>query len=265
MFTNFQKNCIELIDSMPKKQSRHCFRSALRHLELAQALTAQDPGMAIFRGITAEEEAASGLMFCLRELKYPGSENLRPHNHVQKHALFPFLKIVGLFFGQALKDFLKSYRLHIKEEKGHRRLMLAFPLLVESEENWAYPMPPLNFGIKVGKNSAPLSYEKQITEYLAARGANSIRTYLKKEANLRNEVLYAGPSGYPEVRDLKPEFLQEKAAHVVVLLQAYLLIGPYDEVQPYVGDALGAFTVMIGGMEQLKDSSSKASQVARFR
>ncbi len=259
MYSNFLKNCIELISGMPKKQSRHCFRSALRHLELAEKLTVVDPAMAIFRGITAEEEAASGLMFALRDLKYPGAEKFKPHNHVHKHALFPFLKIVGLFFGQVLKDKLKEYRLHIKDEDGKQRLMLAFPLKIAGEDQWAYPIPPLNIGVKVGKAGIPPSYESQITEFLTAKGAKNVSSYLKKEANLRNEILYAAPSGYPDVVELKPEFLQEKASHVMVLLQAYLMIAPYKEIQPYVRDAVGAFASMVGTLENAPPPPAEAS------
>ena len=243
---------------MPKKQSRHCFRSALRHLEFAEKLTVVDPAMAIFRGITAEEEAASGLMFALRELKYPGAENLKPHNHIHKHALYPFLKIVGLFFGQVLKNNIGEYRLHIKNEDGKKRLMLAFPLKIEGEDQWIYPIPPLNIGVEVGKESMPPSYQSQITEFLAAKGSKNVSSYLKKEANLRNEILYASHSGYPDVVELKPEFLHEKASHVMVLLQAYLMIAPYKEIQLYVQGAVGAFASMVGKFENASAPPTEA-------
>src|SRR3972149_10464663 len=100
LFAQFETNCIELLADVPKKQSRHCYRSALRHLEKAEGLSEIDPAMAIFRGITAEEEAASGLMHCLRELDYVGGNRLNPRNHIHKHALIPFIRILGLFFGQ---------------------------------------------------------------------------------------------------------------------------------------------------------------------
>ena len=187
LFTTFQGNCIELLSTLPKRHSLHCFRSALRHLELAKNLLAVDPAMAIFRGVTAEEEAASGLMHCLRELHYAEADRLNPRNHVHKHALFPFMRIVGLFFGQIFENKLKEYHLHIKEEEGHRRLMLAFPISIGGESQWAYPLPPLNFGVKVGTPETPPSYKSQISAFVSAKGAKNIRTYLKKEANLRNE------------------------------------------------------------------------------
>jgi hypothetical protein len=204
--------------------------------------------MAIFRGITAEEEAASGLMWCLRELEYVGASYLMPRNHVHKHAAIPFLRIIGLFFGQTFDKTLKEYGLHIKDEDGQRRLMLAFPIKVAGEDTWAYPIPPLNFGVSVAGTGLPPSYATQISAYVTAKGANSIKSYLKKEANLRNEILYAGPDGYPQVPELKAEFIQEKTSHVLTLLQTYLLIQPYPERQPYVQDALTAFLSVVGAI-----------------
>ena len=206
--------------------------------------------MAIFRGITAEEEAASGLMHCLREGNYFNAKRLRPRDHVHKHALIPFLRIVGLFHGQLFEKSLKEYRLHVKEEDGQKRLMLAFPIVLAGGRQWAYPIPPLNFGVSEGTSAAPPSYQTQISAYVEAKGAKDILLYLKNEANWRNKILYASPTGYPTVPEPKPEFLHEKVSHVFILLQTYLLIAPYAERQPYVQDALGAFLTMVGALEQ---------------
>ena len=78
MFDQFESACIELLESLPKRHSKNCFRSALHHLKKAASLSNIDPAMAIFRGITAEEEAASGLMYCLREGNYFDAKRLKP-------------------------------------------------------------------------------------------------------------------------------------------------------------------------------------------
>jgi hypothetical protein len=249
--TAFQKNCVELLASVPQCHSRACFRSALHHLDRARALEDIDPAMAVFRGITAEEEAASGVMHALRECQYRGTNRLKPRNHLHKHAVYPFLRVVGLFHGQLFQLNLKEYRLHIKDEEGERRLMLAFPLpfTVADEKQWAYPIPPLNFGLTVQGTAKPPNYEKQIAAFVESVGAKDIVAYLKNEANRRNRVLYASPQGYPVVSKLEPEYLAEKTNHVLALLQAYLLIKPWRELQPYVQDCMGAFLVMVGEME----------------
>ena len=249
MFNQFQLNCKALLKSLPKSHSKNCFYSAFDHLEKAEAISSVDPAMSIFRAITAEEEAASGLMHGLRELRYPRADQLNPRNHVHKHAVMPFLRVLGLFHGQLFERSIKHYRLHIKDEEGQRRLMLTFPVVVNGEEHWAYPLPPLNFGVRQGEAGIPPTYESQITTFVNAHGANDIVKYLKGEANLRNRLLYAAPQGFPVVPQPRPDILQEKAAHVMSLLQAYLLIAPYEEIQPYVRDSIAAFLSMLGLVE----------------
>ena len=103
--------------------------------------------MAIFRAITAEEEAASGVMRCLIEMKYPAADGLNPHDHAHKHAVFPFMKVLELFFGQTLSNHFTKYNLHIKEEDETTRLTLALSMMIGGEAQLAYPIPPLNFGV----------------------------------------------------------------------------------------------------------------------
>ena len=257
LLTPFQNNCVALLAALPESHSRACFRSALYHLDKAELLAVVDPAMAIFRGITAEEEAASGLMYGLREGGYGSSNKLNPKNHVHKHAMIPFLRVIGLFHGQVFENKIKEYRLHIKEEDGRSRLMLTFPVTIDGEEHWGYPVPPLNFDVKVGTTSKPPSYEAQITSFVKAVGAKDILSYLRKEANLRNQVLYAAPDGYPVISELKPAFLTGKAAHVSKLLQAYLLIKPWPEIQPFVQDSIGAFLAMVGAIESSSELANE--------
>lgn len=253
LLTSFQNNCAVLLEKLPKSHSRACFRSALYHLDKAKLLETIDPAMAIFRAITAEEEAASGLMYCLREGGYVNSNKLNPRNHVHKHAMIPFLRVIGLFHGQVFGGKINEYRLQIQEENGQNRLMLTFPVTINSHEIWGYSVPPLNFGVKDGATSKPPSYEAQIVSFVESMGAKSILTYLRKESNLRNQVLYAASDGYPVISELKPEFLAEKAAHVSKLLQVYLLIKPWSEIQPYVQDSIGAFLAMVGAIESVSE------------
>lgn len=246
--SGFDRQCIELLEAAPKKHSRNCFRSAFHHLESAEKLVAIDPAMAIFRGITAEEEAASGLMRCLSERDYRNASMLSPRNHVHKNAVIPFLRILSLFHG----DFLKSNNIkpifHIKTENGNRHLTIALPIVINGEETHVYPIPPLNFGISIEEK--PPSYKNQVATYVQAKGARDIAQHLKAEANTRNQILYAGPDGYPKVTDVSPAFLQEKTKHVLILLRAYLFIFPYKEQQPFVQHALDAFLAMLGTLKE---------------
>jgi hypothetical protein len=227
------------------------------HLEMADALVKIDPAMAMFRAVTAEEEAASGLMRCLRELGYPRADELNPHDHVHKHAIFPFMEIVRLFFAQNMSNGFQSFHLQIKEEEGEMRLALALRLTILGEERFAYPIPPLNFGVSVQGEAETMRYASQIAEFIKAKGMPSVRAFLKSEANLRNKILYAAPDGYPVVQDLKDSFLDERRRRVRGMLNLYLLIFPYREHQMYVAHALTAFADLLNRLKKrsLEDSN----------
>ena len=71
----------------------HVFRNMIR----ASKLKGIDPEMAAFRALTAEEEAASALIHSLKWHRYKLSEQLKPRDHIQKAAVYPFfLAVEGL-------------------------------------------------------------------------------------------------------------------------------------------------------------------------
>ena len=248
--TGFQKKCVALMEAAPRTHATHCFRSALHHLAQAEAIRNVDPAMAIFRGITAEEEAASGVMRCLVERGYPGSELLNPHDHVHKHAVFPFMEVLGLFIGQTFSTHFQNYNLHIKEEIGVTRLTLALKFELGGVSQLAYPIPPLNFGVRNPETDAPVDYSHQINQLVRARGKSSIKAFLKDEANLRNQILYAGPDGYPTIASLDESFLVRRRSRVLTMLNLYLLISPYEEHQPFVIQSLSAFTKLLSQLKR---------------
>ena len=184
--------CVDLINASPRTHATHCFRSALYHLDRAEALVHIDPAMAIFRAITAEEEAASGIMCCLIDLKYPGSNLLNPHDHAHKHAVIPFMQILRLFFGQILANQFKQYSLHVKEVDEKTRLMLALEVTINDGKQLLYPNPPLHFGVNSIPSGSPPDYSQQLDQFVHAKGKTTVKEFLKKEANLRNKLLYAG-------------------------------------------------------------------------
>lgn len=246
----FQNKCISLLDAGPRNHATHSFRSALHHLERAEALRDIDPAMAAFRAITAEEEAASGVMRCLQNLGYSGADFLNPHNHTHKHAVFPFLQVLQLFFSQTLALYFQKYNLHIKEEDGVTRLTLALDVLVDGAAQLVYPVPPLNFHVRNFGTETPVDYQSQIDQFLAAKGKATIREFLRNEANLRNRILYADKNGYPTISSLGDHFLVERKARVWGMIYLYLLVYPYAEHQPFVSQALGAFVKLLDELKR---------------
>ncbi|HEY3327421.1 MAG TPA: hypothetical protein VGK14_09640 [Novimethylophilus sp.] len=204
--------------------------------------------MAAFRGLTAEEEAASGFMHCLKERGYLNAERLNPKDHTHKNAIAPFLDVLGLFFAETTAAHVKKPALMLQDEGGERRLMLGLLMSVNGEDQWVHPIPPLNFTIS--SEDKRLSYRRQI-EFLAShRGAKSISAYIRTQANLRNQLLYAGPEGYPGQVDLSPDFFEVRKVRVMALVRGYLLVQPYQERLSFVQDSLDAFLAMLG---ELKD------------
>jgi hypothetical protein len=107
--SDFDHRCLVLLQESPNKHSRHCFRSAINHLERAEKLFSIDSSMAVFRCITAEEEAATGLMLCLKERGYLNAEKLNTRMHDQKNAVIQFYKILCQF----IEDSFRQYGIEI--------------------------------------------------------------------------------------------------------------------------------------------------------
>jgi len=202
------RKIVSLLEAEPPSTARHCFRSAVEHLRRALCLQRIDPAMAMFRGITAEEEAASGLMHALISRNYPRAELLRPRDHLQKHAVMPFLLALVHHLREIKLNGLCRVRLAITGVDGFDRLVVG--LLLEGEELTAMPTPPLNFSVREGDGGGEFpNITRNVRALLGPTGYSNVRSFLRNEANLRNRILYAGPDGYPQVHDLQPEYLMQ--------------------------------------------------------
>ena len=240
-FNSEEQKILALLDAEPPSHYKNCFRSALNHLSKAFLISATDPEMAIFRAITAEEEAASGLMQSLTQHKYPDSDGLKPHDHVQKHAVTPFIQAILSHLSFLRFSDIHDLRLAIKNVDGKPRLVTALKVTLDEEQNWAVPIPPLNLSVRDGNTGESPSYVVDFRRVIKPKGYRNILRYLRREANLRNTVLYASPEGYPVVSDFDDRFILERQARVLLILKATLLISPYSEHQPFVVSAISAF------------------------
>jgi len=195
--------------------------------------------MSVFRAITAEEEAASALMFALQERAYDDARKLDPRDHMQKNALIPFFIAVSSFAANALLSVgLQAPLMVIRNEDGGRRLMIA----LQMGDTIAYPTPPLNFSTLVGSNKKPPSYKKQIENYLKEQGeSGDIIRHARNRANERNTILYASADGFRRVNRFSRSDLRLRKARVMALMGAFLMIEPWHEKQPFVQDCLYAF------------------------
>ena len=132
-FSDFDRQSIELLETLPNKQSKHCFRSAISHLERAEILFPIDNPMAIFRCITAEEEAATGLMYCLKDLGYLNAEKLSPWSHTHKNVFISFLRILCQFVEDSFRQYEVETFLCHKEEKGKVRLKFEATMILNGQ------------------------------------------------------------------------------------------------------------------------------------
>lgn len=242
--TTDDQKVLSLLDAEPPSRARHCFRSALEHLRRALLIQDIDPAMAVFRGITAEEEAASGLMHAFIERNYPNARLLNPRDHVQKHAVTPFLRFLLHHLAEIKLNGVSRVRLAVGNVDGSKRLVVAFLLEGEGEPQTAMPTPPLNLAVSEGNRGFP-DLSRNISELLEPTGYANALSFLQAEANLRNRILYAGPDGYPVIEDLKPEYIQERLRRVLTILKAALLVLPYEEVQPFASQALDSFLRLV--------------------
>ena len=244
MFSLFDQQCIDLLLAFPNYGSRVCFESALHHLECAQKIIFIDPAMAKFRVLTAEEEAASGLMYCLKEMSFSNSELLKPKDHKYKNGIIPFFRIFGLFFREKQSSIIQEPKLHI-DEGVKKRLFIEFKMIVNGSPSWFRPEPPL--GIYMGNTDGEAeTFEDQINSFADMHGVKKVFDYIERQANVRNELLYAGKNGYPKRALFENNDFHAKEEVVLNMLKVYLLIRPYNKNElPFVQNSLDCYLRII--------------------
>lgn len=101
--SDFDREVADVVSTIPPPARWSGF-NAIRHLNKAWRLREDDREMAMFRAITAEEEAATAIFHSLQRLRYPGASGLNPRNHIHKNALAPFLHAVAMALNQVPFD-----------------------------------------------------------------------------------------------------------------------------------------------------------------
>lgn len=242
-FQGFDKHCLEILETLPNRQSKHCFRSAINHLERAQTLFLINRNMAAFRCLTAEEEAASGLMHCLKDKRYANSGKLNPRDHVQKNAVIEFFSAIAQFIEDSFRQFGINMFLSVHEKNGTKFLAFQASMDLGQGQTIFVPDPPLNF--RLIQDDKRFSYKKQIEKLRDSKRLASISEHLKAKANLRNLLLYANQQGFPSDIEVEEKFFPAYQRRVLALLRCYLMIAPYEAHQQFVQDSLDSFLFML--------------------
>lgn len=220
---------------------KHFARHALHHLKRAWEIKCIDPEMAVFRAITAEEEAATAIFHSLKRHKYPNAEKLNQRNHVHKAAVRVMFNAIKR--GLATSGVENSEpQIQIDSNATPRRFQLGIKLPSEGGPPLgAICIPPLNFSLK--KNGIEFNFMEQLEEIATEKGAKEVIDLMNKEANARNQLLYASTAGIPRLGD-KPtvdEVLMARQRNVLSFLRTYLMIDPYPEHQIFVCQCLDIF------------------------
>lgn len=237
----FDQLCIEMLKGLPNSKAKHCFRSALNHLKLAEKITEIDLSMSVFRAITAEEEAATGLMLELQNKKYANAEHLRTRDHLHKGAVIELISIIVQF----LEDHFPGsvYDLSMHRTNGQLQIRLSAEMIINGEKIIIIPDPPLSIAMRVGVKR--FSMNKQLQTLLDKCGHQTIKNHLKAKANLRNLILYASEKGYPSQPKIEDKFFPAQKGRVLTMLRIFLMIQPFEDIQPAVQDGLDIFLSIV--------------------
>lgn len=243
--TEDDKKVIRLLEHQENDWTKKCFEAALIHLEFAHQIAELDPAMAMFRSITAEEEAATALFRSLQKLKYPRADELQSKFHLHKAAAFPFILSVIKHSTSIKFGGVENIKMGIPKNESPPRLTIALVLTGQLQGAYAHPNPPLNLKLTEGNDNQPPDYRRYLVELLDADSLKDIRKYFEQKANQRNILLYAGPQGLMKPLQDIQEYLAQQKNCVVVLLKSTLLIWPYKELQPFVADLIEAFLLAV--------------------
>jgi hypothetical protein len=204
-----------------------------------------DKNMAIFRIITAEEEAASALMISLKRRHYNGSEKLKLYSHVHKSSIW-FIIAAFTEFLPALQGSIEGeFAIEPDETTGKATPIMRFKILNSSLPGYIYPIPPLEIQLIHGNgtNKTLHMLEEEIKKLVSAKGHEEFLKYIQAEANIRNEILYAGDQGVPTASNDIDSFIKHRRKRVFVLQIVCLLIDFYPQKQLLVKQLLQVLLV----------------------
>jgi hypothetical protein len=240
--SDLDRRIVDALPFMPDSSRWPAF-NAVRHINCAWRLKEIDPQMAIFRAITAEEEAATGLFLSIKRRGYRGAEKLRHRDHVHKNSVIPFFDAITRVIAKVGDQMPKSELIF---EPDNKRLVIRFSHIhpQTGEDVWAYPTPPLHVSLRGGTPNGKMKKEDfaaGVKEIVAGANVKDIIEYVKNKANFRNQILYAAPDGYPTLTEDIDGALELYQRHVFTILRMYMLIDPYPGNQLFVQQALDAF------------------------
>lgn len=252
-YSKFQEAVIEAIKDC-KSEIKNCCENAILNLDKAWEIRNIDKEMAMFRGITAEEEAAIAIFFCLKRHKYANANKLQFKLHSTKLGLYPFLRHVGNHLSGTLfkeNSPVENHRLKIIEVSGRKAIELVFK--IKGQDVDVRPLPPLHFNISDHKTGEIKTFDIDFKKiYLENNYSDSLK-YIKEVANQRNKLLYANSAGKPEVNGDIDKYLDVQKKKVFLFIIIVLLIDPWEKIEGssgFVQQALDSYLLLLDRIEK---------------
>lgn len=238
--TDFERELLEGIKKNVKGRSKFCIYNAIHHLKMAFKIKELDPEMALFRAITAEEEVSRAIFIILKEQKYVNADKIKDQEHKYKQSLSIFIELIEISFYNKLKaNFLfEDISLFMdKEEK------LQLKIKLKKKEAFS-TIPPLNFSLFV--NDENYNFEEEVEELISKSNFKDFEKLIKKEINLRNEILYANDRGRIVIKEGLDDGLEKYYKTVFKLIIIYSLIYPYKKSKSdFVQNALNSYLFVL--------------------
>lgn len=235
---------IEALQQLPRPVRSRAL-NALDGFDRADRLLESDREMASFRAITAQEEAAAAIFRALQLQNYPGAERLKIGDHRHKAAIYPFMDAVRAKIFADVGSLTFTFELSVKPPSIAIKIPLAalgvtHPELVGFAVQPVYPLHLLS-----SQDGVPYQFEKEFSEITSATSRNKVDRFVKRLANQRNTLLYAGDQSAPESKATSDDLRSRRAAAEALL---YLCIAVMQTSihQHLVIQSLEAFLKVLG-------------------
>ena len=235
-----RERLLEMV-SVTNANSRAPLKHAWLHIDRARKLVGLDNEMACFRAITAEEEAATSIFHAVRQIGYENAKHLNKNFHAHKAGLWPLIRVISAFMHDL--DAEKIFDVKVDESKG--KLILRFPNPNRVMGGYFIVDPPLQMGISP-KGGGDIDVKVQAESLASLNNQKELKEFIKAEANIRNELLYANQNGIPSVSGDISSFIDEREKRVMALTYTYLMIAQHPrEKQNFVQLALNAYLKLL--------------------
>jgi len=218
---------------------KHSGKNAFDHVRKAWALRSIDPAMAAFRAITAEEEAATALIVALKQRQYPNADKINFRNHDHKASIGALISVLST---EVFSKIGHKPRVLLSENPNPLFARIQIDLnelmgISGQEPQFAEPQLPLDFTLG-DRDGSIKDLASEFRDFAGERGHKAAKEFIKSEANLRNQILYATDSGIPRVA-IKDDFILVRKDRVLTILTIAVMIAQTSDHQAFVLQCLG--------------------------